>query len=272
MFQLYWADDDGLPSGDRGLAYGDGIFETIRVDGGRAPLQGYHLDRLLRDSGRLGISLRRSELEKVCSDAFARYGSEYSGAPWVLKLVVTRGTGGRGYRPFPEMQPNLFVFHSPVPPSPPDTGVRVDFSRVPLTVNPLFSGMKTLNRLEQVMAAREMQDPVWELLMTNADGHVVEGTRTNLFILGSEGWVTPPGASLAVSGVMRRQVIERLHLAGERLVERSVEVDELLGPHCHGVWLSNSVIGVVPVNSLAGHDLPVDTRLATICDPEKRPD
>lgn len=272
MFQLYWADDDCLPAGDRGFSYGDGLFETIRVCEGRAPLLGYHLDRLLTDSGRLGISLSRPELEKACSDAVDRYGVVYGGAPWVLKFVVTRGTGGRGYRPLAEMRPNLFVFHSPAPPGPPETGVRADFSRIPLTVNPLFSGMKTLNRLEQVMAAREMHGSVWELLMTNADGHVVEGTRTNLFLLGPEGWVTPPGASLAVSGVMRRQVIERLHLTGERLVERSVGVGELLSPHCRGVWLSNSVIGVVPVNNLAGHDLPVDNRLATICDPENRPD
>lgn len=272
MLKLYWADDDCLPPGDRGLAYGDGLFETIRVNGDSAPLLVYHLDRLVRDAGRLGIRLNRPELEAAFAGAMERYGSVHGGSAWVLKLVVTRGSGGRGYRPAADVSPNLFLFHSALPPLPPETGVMVDFSRVPLTVNPLLSGIKSLNRLEQVMAAREMKEPTFELLMTNAAGHVVEGTRTNIFLLGPDGWQTPPATSLAVSGVMRRKVIQCLHAAGEPFRESELQVEDLLGRECQGLYLTNSVLGVVPVRNLAGHDLPVDNRLATICDPHKRPD
>lgn len=122
------------------------------------------------------------------------------------------------------------------------------------------------------MAAREMKDPTFELLMTNAAGHVVEGTRTNLFLHGPDGWRTPPAASLAVSGVMRRKVIECLHAAGEPFRECELQVEDLLGRECQGLYLTNSVLGVVPVRNLAGLDLPVGNRLATICDPHKRPD
>ncbi|HCR47060.1 MAG TPA: aminodeoxychorismate lyase, partial [Marinobacter hydrocarbonoclasticus] len=99
MLKLYWADDDCLLPGDRGLAYGDGLFETIRVNGDSAPLLVYHLDRLVRDAGRLGISLSRPELESAVAGAMQRYGAIHGGSHWVLKLVVTRGSGGRGYRP-----------------------------------------------------------------------------------------------------------------------------------------------------------------------------
>lgn len=272
MLKVYWADDDCLPSADRGLAYGDGLFETIRVYGDRAPLLVYHLDRLVRDARRLGIGLSRPELEEVFAGALERYGTFHSGSHWVLKLVVTRGSSGRGYRPTAGVNPSLFLFHSDLPPLPPETGVMVDFSRVPLTVNPLLSGIKSLNRLEQVMAAQEMTAPTFELLMTNGEGHVVEGTRTNIFLHGPDGWRTPPAASLAVSGVMRRKVIERLHAAGEPFRESELRVDDLLDSECQGLYLTNSVLGVVPVRNLAGHDLPVDNRLATICDLHKRPD
>lgn len=264
MFHVYWADETGVPASDRGLAYGDGLFETLRVTGDRPQLLGYHLDRLSRDAGRLAIPASRSELEYLCSQAMSRYSSLYGPGDWVLKLTLTRGSGGRGYRPDPGVQPNLIVSHSAAPATTEPSGVVVDFSRIPLTVNPLFSGIKSLNRLEQVMAARELRGEVFEVLMSNRDGHVVEGTRTNIFVLSGDVWITPPPASLAVSGVMRRYVLDRLHNAGHQVSEAALQLEDLVGERCKGVWLTNSVLGVVPVRNLAGHDLPVDQRLATI--------
>lgn len=267
MLQLCWADEATLETNNRGLIYGDGLFETLRVEGASAPLLSYHLERLVRDAGRLGIPVARHDIARHCDSALARYCGLYGDTAWILKLILTRGEGGRGYRPAPDMRPTLILQHAPAPQAPPAAGVYVDFSRVPLTVNPVLSGIKTLNRLEQVMAARELVDPVFEVLMSNAAGDVVEGTRTNLFVRLPEGWVTPPASSLAVSGVMRQRVIERLHSAGEALTERPLGLGELVGHRCQAICLTNSVLGVVPVRSLAGQDLPVDSTLATICLP-----
>ncbi|MBE0484621.1 aminodeoxychorismate lyase [Marinobacter sp.] len=264
MLHLYWADESSAPPGDRGLAYGDGLFETVSVTGDRSPLLGYHLDRLSRDAGRLAIPVARSELEKVFNQALLRYSDLYGTGQWILKLTLTRGSGGRGYRPDPGIQPNLMVSHSAAPAPVDPGGVVVDFSRIPLTVNPLFAGIKSLNRLEQVMAARELRGDIYELLMSNREGHVVEGTRTNLFVCSGQTWVTPPASTLAVAGVMRRHVLARLHSAGQEVREAPLQLEDLVGDNCHGVWLTNSVLGVVPVRNLAGHDLPVDQRLATI--------
>jgi len=263
VVKRFWADETGLPAADRGLAYGDGLFETIRAEGSSAPWLDYHLARLVRDAARLGIEVRQDELLAASREALERYGSP--GKVWVLKLILTRGAGGRGYRPGGGMEPNLLVSCSDAPPMPDSAGVVVEFSSVPLTVNPLLAGIKSLNRLEQVMAARELSGDCFEVLMADAAGHIVEGTRTNLFVLTDEGWITPPGNSVAVAGVMRQLVIERLQQAGETFQEAPITREQLQPEVCRGLYLTNSVLGVVRVRNLAGQDLPAERCLATIC-------
>ncbi|OZB13672.1 MAG: aminodeoxychorismate lyase [Marinobacter sp. 34-60-7] len=265
MFRVFWAEECGPPAGDRGLAYGDGLFETLRVETDRVPLLAYHLDRLVKDAARLGIPLIRGELEVLIHQAIERYATPNTNSLWVLKLIVTRGAGGRGYQPAGDLVPHLVVSRSDVPPATDAAGVHVDFSPVPLVVHPLLAGMKSLNRLEQVLAARGIQGKLFEVLMSNTDGDVVEGTRTNVFLATQEGWQTPPSRSLAVSGVMRRVVLERLLAAGEPVREAPLQIGDLLSDRCQGLFLTNSVLGVVPVRTLAGQDLPVSQRLATIC-------
>ncbi|MEH6561371.1 MAG: aminotransferase class IV, partial [Marinobacter sp.] len=94
-----------------------------------------------------------------------------------------------------------------------------------------------------------------------------EGTRTNILIKELEGWVTPPAKSLAVTGIMRQWVLEKLRSRGEVVVERSLDIGDVMGSQCLGVYLLNSVMGVVPVRCLAGQDLPVGDGLATIFNP-----
>lgn len=267
MLQVFWAEGGGLPANDRGLAYGDGLFETVLMVGAQGTLVGSHLDRLVRDAERLGIPVSRAEIQDVYARAASHYGSSQADTPWVLKLILTRGAGGRGYRPDPAMSPNLLVSASSPPPGTPADGVRVGYSRIPLTVNPVLAGIKSLNRLEQVMAARELSEDVFEVLQSTLNGDLVEGTRTNLLLQTAEGWITPPRASLAVAGVMRDWVLERLAARGEAVIERPLRPEHIEGSACRALYLMNSVLGVVPVRNIAGRDLPVDGGLATICDP-----
>lgn len=264
MFRVFWAEEGGPPAADRGLAYGDGLFETMRVETDTAPLLVHHLDRLVRDAGRLGITLVRGEIEVLVRQAIERYAPANDSA-WVLKVMVTRGAGGRGYQPAGDLVPHVILSRSDAPPAADPAGVPVDFSPVPLVVHPLLAGIKSLNRLEQVLAARGLSGTLFEVLMSNAEGEVVEGTRTNLFMATPEGWQTPPARSLAVNGVMRRVVLERLLAAGESVQELPLQISDLLSDRCRGLYLTNSVLGIVPVRTLAGQDLPVSQRLATIC-------
>jgi len=266
VLRVFWAENGGLPASDRGLAYGDGLFETILMVGARGTLVGCHLDRLVRDAGRLGIPVTRAEVQDVYTRAASHYGHSRAGTRWVLKLILTRGAGGRGYRPDPRMTPNLLVSATAAPPGVPAGGVVVAYSRVPLTVNPLFAGIKSLNRLEQVMAARELGGDAFEVLQSNAYGELVEGTRTNLLLHTTEGWITPPPESLAVAGVMRDWVLERLRARSEVVIERPLLPEHIAGPACRAFYLLNSVLGVIAVRNLASQNLPVDSGLATICD------
>lgn len=267
MVRIFWAGEDSLPAGDRGAAYGDGLFETILMRGQQGALAARHLERMVRDAARLGIPITRRQLQESYSQAVNRFGDASAAAPWVLKLVLTRGAGGRGYRPQPGMEPHLHIQASPAPSAPALSGVEADFSRVPLTVNPLLAGIKSLNRLEQVMAAREIQGELFEVIQSNARGELVEGSRTNLLLAADDGWFTPPLADLAVAGVMRQWVLEQLRARGERVAESPILPEHVLGNGCRGFYLLNSVLGVVPVRRLAEQDLPVDGGLATICDP-----
>lgn len=271
MFNLFWADESGFPAGDRGALYGDGLFETIRMHGDRGVLLSRHLDRMVRDAGRLGIPIALTDLRKVCTAATGRYLDRFSKKDndrgWVLKLTLTRGEGGRGYQPSSGIRPNLMVSAGPMPALPASSGVIADFSRIPLTVNPLLTGIKSLNRLEQVMAAREIEGEVYEVIMADSAGNLVEGTRTNLLLKVADGWVTPPLKSLAVAGIMRQWMLERLRARGETVFERSVSIADVMGSHCQGLFFLNSVVGAVPVRRLAGQDLPVDDGVATIFNP-----
>lgn len=268
MLNVIRPDGNGVSATDRGLAYGDGLFETIRMRGRQAVLRSYHLDRMVADAGRLGIPVERSDLDAEISRSGCDLASQY-GDDWVLKLVLTRGSGGRGYRSPVECEPSLIVTSSPMPILPPPGGVVAALSKFPLTVNPRLAGIKTLNRLEQVMASREFSGEEFELIMANADGQLLEGTRTNLIIRMEGEWVTPPVESLAVAGVMRQFALECLHASGHTIREQIIPPELLSSPGLRGVYLVNSVVGIVAVRRLGSVYLPVDDELETICDPLK---
>ena len=269
MLDVIWGESKGVSTADRGLAYGDGLFETIRMSGQRAVLRELHLNRMVADAARLGIPVQRMELDAAITQAGIDHHSTFSGDDWVLKLILTRGPGGRGYRLPENSQPSLVVSVAPMPPLPDSSGVVADIAKFPLTVNPQLAGIKTLNRLEQVMASREFTGKEFELIMRDVAGNLVEGTRTNLFVKLENHWITPPLGSLAVSGVMRSHLIDCLRAEGDEVCEQNVPPSLLSSAGFRGFYLTNSILGIVPVRKMSGVDLPVDGALETICDPLK---
>ncbi len=250
---------------DRGLAYGDGLFETIRVRNGRPELLSAHCRRLLTGATRLGIPLVRADLERALDagrDLIRSQAGDYRNA--VLKLLLTRGSGGRGYRPPSNPRPRLLVSLHPAPPLPPRHGVAACLSDVPLTVSPLLAGLKSLNRLEQVVASSRMPDDCYEALMLGSQGTLVEGTRTSLLCRWDNHWLMPPLTEVAVAGVMVASVVERLLGLGARVDEAGLTPDQLGDSRFGGMVLLNSVIGAVPVRTLDGRQLPRSGHLATI--------
>jgi len=267
VLKVIYSDSQGVPATDRGLAYGDGLFETIRMCGRRAVLRRHHLNRMVSDANRLGIGVDYVNLNHQLSRAAERLAPAGESGWWILKLILTRGSGGRGYRPPKSSEPTLIVSAAALPPLPASDGVVARCASFPLTVNPRLAGIKTLNRLVQVMASREFTGTEWELIMTDLSGHLVEGTRTNLLARVGNEWVTPPVSAIAVAGVMRQFAMETLMTAGEAIAERSLPQDIASLSGLRGLYLLNSVFGAVPVRELDSVNLPVDRTLATICLP-----
>lgn len=237
---------------DRGFQYGDGLFETFLVQHGIPVFWRAHLERLQEGCVRLGLpvldpDLLRREAEVAC---VASQG--------VLKLVVTRGVGGRGYTPPAQAEPTrVFSFH----PLPADLeeikqGVRVRWCRTRLGINPALAGIKHCNRLEQVLARGEWNDPcVYEGLLCDAEGFLVEGTMTNLFWYRKRTLYTPKLDRCGVAGIARAWVLRRADewgLAVQEVRARPAALEE-----AEEVFLTNSVIGLVPVVALAGRRWPV---------------
>lgn len=269
MLSVVFADEGQASPHDRGLSYGDGLFETIRMVGTRAVLRKMHVDRLVSDAAKLGIPIDSEELWRVIDLAAQRYSGSFPANDWVLKLTLTRGAGGRGYRPPETAAPQLYVSSFPMPPRPDDAGVTVRKASFPLVVNPRLAGIKSLNRLDQVMASREFSGKEWELIMADTAGHMIEGTRTNLLALINGEWLTPPASHLAVAGVMRQYCLSCLRTAGKTVKEQLLDAEFWLSPNFQALYLLNSVFGAVRVSRFESADLPVEGTLATICDPLK---
>ncbi len=241
---------DMVPVGDRGLAYGDGLFETIACDRGRALALDRHLDRLAAGCRRLRIPV--PDRPRLAADIAAEAGALGRG---VVRLIVTRGSGGRGYRPPENMLPTRLLGTHPWPEIPPTNaaeGVLLALCATRLGLNPALAGIKHLNRLEQVLASMELPAAAAEGLMLDAAGHVVEGTRSNVFLVLDDVLVTPLLSRCGVNGIMRGLVLDAAVAAGRRCAVRDVEPRELL--RAQEIFVCNSLIGIWPVRALTWAD------------------
>jgi 4-amino-4-deoxychorismate lyase len=238
---------DGISSLDRGLLYGDGVFETIAVENGRLRFFLRHLARLSSGCGRLGIP--HPEENRLLEEALAVISGVECG---VLKIIVTRGCAGRGYRPASAAMPTRIMQLHPWPDYPgtcPGSGVRVRLCRQRLGHNPALAGIKHLNRLEQVLARGEWSDPdIREGLLLDEDDRLVEGTMSNLFLIRDRVLMTPDLSRCGVAGILRTVVMELATSVPMPVKVRALGLDDL--QDAEEVFLTNSIIGIWPVSAV----------------------
>lgn len=234
---------------DRGLTYGHGLFETVRLANGSLPLLRYHLSRLVSGAGRLGLIINLPLLQQYIDQLLLA--SPDNG---IIKIIVTAGSEGRGYACDPPVNPSYilqwfpFVDYSS---SHRQQGVALKYCEHRLPHSPVLAGVKHLNRLDQVMARAEWKDNFPEGLMRDYQGNVVEGVSSNLFIFRGGLWLTPCLNQCGVAGVMRQYLMDEL-LPGNcfQAKEENISVDQLIS--ADEVFVCNSVIGIWPVISLEG--------------------
>lgn len=243
---------DCVSVADRGLHYGDGLFETVAVRDGGLCLWRAHFNRLFNGARRFGIPCPPREM--LLDECRRLIGND---SPGVLKIVLTRGSGGRGYRPPANPHPTRIVSLHPWPDYPldwADRGVAVTLCRTPLGENPVLAGHKHLNRLEQVLARAEWRDPqIAEGIMQDGRGRVIGGTMSNLFLVSDGRLYTPRLDTCGIAGTARALV---LRLAGEHdleVTQTDVAHADLIA--ADGLFLTNALIGVWPVRRLAAQPM-----------------
>jgi 4-amino-4-deoxychorismate lyase len=251
---------------DRGFQYGDGLFETLHVVAGKPRRWQRHMARLAEGCRRLHIdmpdtALLLDEAESLC----------HGRADAVLKIIVTRGSGERGYAPPAQAKVTRVVSVSDraaFPASYYSDGVAVRVCATRLASNPALAGIKHLNRLEQVLARSEWDSAhsgietdqqIAEGLMLDNKNNVIEGTMSNLFCVqaGEHGPLlkTPLLDQCGVRGIARDCLLEAAAEAGMSTQETTLSLDDV--HQSQEVFLSNSLIGVWPVRRLENQAFPV---------------
>ncbi|WP_263141867.1 aminodeoxychorismate lyase [Pseudomonas sp. RIT-PI-AD] len=251
-----WVDGQpcaSLALADRGLAYGDGLFETIGVRAGRPRLLERHLSRLEDGARRLSIPLDRALVGREIQAFAALHGEA------VIKLILTRGEGPRGYAaPAPVHPRRVLLGHSPAayPARHAEEGVSLFPCVTRLAEQPLLAGLKHLNRLEQVLARAEWSDSrLAEGLLRDVHGRVIEGVYSNLFLARNGVLATADLSRCGVAGVMRAELIEQAVRIGVPVEVRDIPHEDLL--EADEVFLCNSQYGVWPVRAIGEHRWPV---------------
>ena len=237
-----------LAPDDRGLAYGDGLFETIAVRDGACRFLDDHLQRLAAGCERLQIPYPGDASLRADINALGEclYGT--------LKIIVTRGCGPRGYAMPTSEVINVTRIVGLFPTDNATAGidsVRVRYCATVLGRNPLLAGIKTLNRLEQVMARAEWDEPgIYEGLMSTDQGNVVCGTMSNLFLVHNGQLITPQLTECGIHGIMRAQVLKFANEIGIQVNQSKLTKADIRA--ADDVFLSNSQLGILPVDELEG--------------------
>jgi 4-amino-4-deoxychorismate lyase len=234
---------------DRGLHYGDGVFETIACRNGQPRFLGWHLERLALGCERLRI--RFDALPTLTAEIKRLAGAS---ALSLIKVIVTRGVAtARGYGAKGDETATRVVLRYSWPQEDSNAwqnGVVVRIADQRLGENPRLAGLKHLNRLEQVLARAEWSDSgIAEALMFSDSGLLVAGTMSNVFLVRDGKLFTPRIDRCGVSGVMRRAVLQEASRARIAREECDLRADDL--DRAEEIFLTNARIGIWPVRALS---------------------
>jgi len=246
MFFINGHKQDYLPANDRAIQFGDGCFTTARIVSGEVCFLAAHLQRLQSACEKLLIPFEQwAELQREMREM--ALGNEQG----VLKVIISRGSGGRGYSGASCHQPTRILSVSDYP-AHYDTwrreGITLELSPVRLGRNTMLAGIKHLNRLEQVLIRTHLeQAAAEEALVLDSEGFITECCAANLLWRKGNEVLTPKVDQAGVNGIMRQYCMQQLAHAGFRVVEINAGEEALLA--ADEVVICNALMPVVPVRS-----------------------
>jgi len=236
---------------DRGLQFGDGLFETIAVLDGEIMHWSKHWQRLSSGCERLFISspdesILVQEIRSLIDSKLQKQ---------VIKLIYTRGESERGYK-FGDIKPTRILSQSAWPefnPQNADEGIELYLCKTRIAHQPLLAGLKHLNRLENVLARHEWQECKYaEGLMFDLNDIVIEGTMSNLFMVKDGKLETPDLSRCGVAGITRQRILDA---AKEESMNINIcDINEKSLFEADEIFMCNSLIGIWPVKKIGEHN------------------
>ncbi len=258
---------------DRGLAYGDGIFETMfwsKIDNNNQSIFAVefwerHLERIKIGCNRIKIpvppkTLLNNYKQKILKETFK---SGFTSG--ILKIIITRGVGGRGYKFESSLKPTIIFLsfpHKPIDSKLYKSGVRVRLCKTDILENKNISGIKHLNRLDSVIARSEWDDNYFEGLFVDRSGNLLEGTMTNIFFIKNKVLYFPRLKSCGIEGIMSQVIKDKANLFFKDFKKCNLKFTEI--SDFDAMFLTNSIIRVMPVKYLENISFKITEELNSL--------
>ena len=231
---------------DRGLHYGDGLFETLLLADGKIQFFDEHMTRLQRGADKLGI---RFPGVSTYLDDITTLATQSSASQQVIKLLLTRGSSERGYAIPDRVMPKRFTLLNDYSlPAAFNSAIQARICKQTVSINRSLAGLKHLNRLENVLARAELDKTENEGLMLDDDGFVIEGSMSNLFIVKQGALSTPDLSRSGVDGIIREKILTLAKTENIKTSITRITAEDLFV--ADEVFICNSLIGLVPLNRI----------------------
>lgn len=258
---LIWIDGVRMASGekhlsalDRGFMLADGLFESMLISNGVVFRPGSHLGRLHASALRMGLPLP-TNLPRLVEDA-VRAAADSGIREARLRLTISRGVAAPGLAPPPHAVPTcvIAIAERAAMPDDPRPGLEARIASGRRNEYAMTSGMKTLSYTESVLALAEAHAAgVDEAIMLDTEGHLSEGSASNLFLVRGGALHTPPLSCAALPGVTRAVVFEIADRCGLAVGERPLVPDDLL--QASEAFLTSSIRGIAPLHTIDGRQV-----------------
>ena len=251
---------------DRGFAYGDGVFRTLVMRNGVPESWPQHYQKLVADCAVINIVCPSAELLMSDLQQLFLIDTQSEENSSVAKIIITRGEGNRGYTPPPITAPMRVVTKSPMPEYPETRftdGVNLTVCETRLAAQPLLAGIKSLNRLENVLARMEWNSPdIADGILLDANDNVIECTAANIFARFSNTLITPSLTQCGIAGITRQRIIELAHTLSLKISIETFSLEKLL--MADEVIICSSLYGAWQVRSILEKKVNADGLAANI--------
>ncbi len=240
---------------DRGLLYGDSIFETIALLKGKPLMIDAHLDRLKKGIFTLGFNVDISTLKQELGLFLKQPSLNLNQSKYVLRLTITRSEQSRGYQPIAGAPATRILSLHDWPDYPEklySEGITMGVSDIHYAHQPALAGIKHGNRLEQVLAAQSIPQHQDDVVMLDSKKHLISSSKGNLFIKIGQEWLTPDLTMCGINGVTRDAVLAHFSSTSTLHSIAHIPLDEFTSKidHIEAAFTCNSIMGIVPIKTL----------------------